>query len=306
MNNVVEALRELHRAVVDESEIDELGHLSVPFYEIRARQAGTFLLEGLGYEPDDAEEVVITDAFRRNLNEQFLGAELVVNGGVIAVSEQNITLYHELVNAETGELSAVFVHELTCRNKANQQQVGFSERLMQAAGAAVVPWPAHGKGRTIDMKVKPSSITLQQVREKRLEYRQPIIVEQEHCNENGFVLPESLNHLPYHGDSVTEESSDWIVETNDGRRLGMADLEARNVSMGSARVGDELQVFSAEVAIANKTYYRYHWIFNLTTESLVGVSSVVIVMLDLEVRRAAEIPDELREKLEARFHPSLM
>ena len=91
---MTEKLTDLVQSRVDASEIDELGHLSVPFYEQRAVSACHELAQSHGLDIDafrsQGVEFTLVDAYLRNLREQFLGAPLLVRGGILAVTDQPV------------------------------------------------------------------------------------------------------------------------------------------------------------------------------------------------------------------------
>lgn len=302
-------LRDLHTSRVSEAEIDELGHLSAPFYDERALQ-GSYALAGACGLPEAIDskgglDLALVDGFRRNYREQFLGATLVVRGGVFDVDSDRFRFYHELVNADSNELSAAFVHELQIQSTASRAVLPIPEEVIAKARDRRVGWPEHGRGRTLDLDRKPVGLTLGQAREKDLAFNEPQTITADECDAHGFVTMRRFQHLPYIGESNTDSSSQWIVESEDGRRLGMADLETRNIVLSLPRAGDRVQACSAVVALADKTFCRYYWIFDLQLEKLLGVVAIVIAMLDLEQRRAASIPPTYRATLERHFHPDL-
>jgi acyl-CoA thioesterase FadM len=60
------------------------------------------------------------------------------------------------------------------------------------------------------------------------------------------------------------------------------------------------------VSIDRKTYIRYFWIFDPGSQRLLSVLAAAVVMLDLEARRATEIPLSFRQDLEEQHHPELV
>ena len=134
---------------------------------------------------------------------------------------------------------------------------------------------------------------------------QPRQVEAEECDETGLYLAGRFLHLPYSGERVEDPAALWVLETSDGHTLGMADLESRQLLFNLPRVGERVQSFRAEVEIGRKTFYRNHWVYSLDTGQLISIASLVSVALDLDARRAVEIPPEMRAALDARHHPDL-
>lgn len=302
-------LETLHESRVEESEIDELGHLSVPFYEQRALMASHELLIRHGLEPpslhDHRVELTLVDAFSRNYREQFLGAPLVVQGGVLDVEDGRIRLYQQIVNTEHDELSAVFVHSFMLQAADTRDQVPFNAALIEHLAGACIEWPEHGRPRTLDVSQPPFQLDLEQARGRNLASREPRSIQPDECNAEGFLDPSRFQHLPYSGASSEDPTLQWVFETPDGIRIGLADLESRNTLLALPQEGDRIQAFSAEVEIARKTIRRSYWLFDLDSKALLTTGSIVMACLDLDARRAVEISGELRTMFEGRYHPDL-
>ncbi len=301
-------LTHLHEAPVDASEIDELGHLSVPFYEQRAIAACHKLaqLHGLDIAAWRSRgiEFTLVDAYLRNLREQFLGAPLLMRGGVLAVSETRLQCYQELVNTETDELSATFVYTFELQRHASRELVPLPEETVQSASDAIIAWPEHGRPRSIDLQHAPAEPELATLQQLDLALTHPREVEAEECDETGSYLADKFLHLPYSGERVDDPAALWVFETEDGHTLGMADLESRQLLLHLPRVGERIQSFRAEVEIGRKTFYRNHWVYSLDSGRLISIASLVSVALDLDARRAVEIPPDMRAALEKRYHPN--
>ncbi len=294
---------------VEEDEIDELGHLSVPFYEARALTASHKLLTRCGFATDalmdQGVELTLVDAFSRNLREQFLGAPLSVQGGVLEAEDDQVRLYQQIVNTERDELSAVYVQTFELQAMATRESVAFDTSLLGQLIDARIDWPERGQPRSLDLSRPPFQLSLGEARRRDLASRPPRKIELDECNEEGFLESSRFQHLPYSGAGSEDPTLQWVFETPDGTRVGLADLETRNTLLSLPREGDRIQVFSAEVALERKTLRRSHWVFNLDTEALLSSGSIVMACLDLDARRALEISGELREMFERRFHPDL-
>lgn len=303
-------MQTLHRAPVAEDEIDELGHFSAPYYDRRAYLASAVVVAELGLDADALEtqqlELVIVDAYRRNYVEQFKGADLAVTGGIISATHSELLLYHELHNVDSGDLSATFVHELVLRDQATGHDSSWRAHLVSAAKARLVSWPDRGKGRSLDITQKPPQPDLAQLRGMGLAFSKPRIITPDECGAGGQLKLEIYQDLPYTSEKLEGESVSWVVEAADGTRLGQADLETRFIYYGVPRAGDEIQIFSSVVSIERKTYCRYFWTFDLRSQRLLVVLAAVVVMLDLEARRATEIPPALRQNLGVHHHPELV
>jgi acyl-CoA thioesterase FadM len=299
----------LHESIVEQSEIDELGHLSVPFYEQRALTASHELLSRSGLDTgmlaDRRLELTLVDTFSRNLREQFLGASLVVQGGVLDAEGDEVRLYQQIVNTQTDELAAVYVQKFALQSTESRQTLPFDAAVLDQLSKARIDWPEHGQPRSLDLSRPPFQLSLEEARRRDLASRPPRQIELDECNKEGFLESGRFQHLPYSGAGSEDPTLQWVFETSDGTRVGLADLETRNTLLSLPRTGDRIQVYSAEVGIARKTLRRSYWVFNLDSEELLSTGSVVMACLDLDARRALEIAGPLLEMFERRYHPDL-
>jgi acyl-CoA thioester hydrolase len=90
---------------------------------------------------------------------------------------------------------------------------------------------------------------------------------------------------------------------DDGHRLGWASLETRMVRVGSARAGDVLASIGAEIGLYPKVRHSRRWLFNRRTGQLVSLNDNVSIALDLDARRAIDIPASVRRQIEASYAP---
>ncbi len=302
-------LTDLIAAPVAADEIDELGHLSVPFYERRAIDACHKLADSHGLNIADCRsrgiEFTLVDAYLRNLREQFLGAPLLVRGGVLSVSEHRLRCYQELINTDNGDLSAAFVYDFELQSSTSREPLPLPEHVVHSAAAELISLPPHGAPRSIDLAIMPAIPELNRLQRLNLALTQPHSIETEECDETGLYRAEQFLHLPYRGERVEDPVAQWVFETSDGKKLGMADLESRQLLFNLPRVNEQIQTFRAEVEIASKTFFGNHWVYSLDSGRLLSIASLVSVALDLDARRAVEIPAEMRAALQARCYQEL-
>ena len=307
------ALIELLKNRVLPEEIDELGHLSVPFYEARAQAAGRRLAQRLGCDvpayADQGVELTLIGAYLRNVQEQFVDAPIVVRGGVLQASSTRLRFYQELINADSGDLSAAFVQAFELRrieSGAFGNAVNFDDEVLRRANDSRIQIPEHGRPRSIDLERAPHELTLAQVTSRGLGRMGPRKITVEECDAAGFYQRERFTSLPYEGFAEDEFAMAWVFDAADGRRLGIADLESRNTLFSLPRVDHEIGVYGANVAIGAKVFQRAHWVFNLTTDELISVAATVSIPLDLQARRSCPIPPEMLSQLESEYHPDLV
>src|SRR5579863_2018882 len=105
-------MRLFDRSEIQPSEIDGLGHMNVRFYMERAQRANETLMAEFGLGPDAigrGARLVQRDSYSRYHREQFQGATLAVNGGVLKVEPEALTCFYEVTNPAKGEIAATFI-----------------------------------------------------------------------------------------------------------------------------------------------------------------------------------------------------
>ena len=292
----------LHEDTVTDDEIDGNGHLNVRFYAARAERATQTLAASLGLDAASCERsgvlLLVTDAFTRYHREQLAGARLAVKGGVIEAAADRLLLYHELSNAESRELSAAFVHEI----RLFERQSGAFRSLPESVSSAldVVPWPDHGRPRTLDLDLRPKTLSLAEARWRGLGLRQDRTIADDECDSDGLLLPARQADLFW-------RRGGWGGPFRHRKPgFGWVTLESRSTLVRLPREGTRIQSFGAEVDIARKTSHRRHWVFDADRGDVVAISSMINLGFDLVARRSMEIPLDVRHALEADHHPDLI
>jgi len=300
----------LHEAVVGEEEIDELGHMNVRYYLVKALAGTQAIAERIGLSPQTcaAEGVVLElrDAYTRHRAEQMHGARLELRGGVLDVRSGGVRLYHELVNPERGELAASFVQELVLRDLVTRTERPLAENVADRAHAARIDWPEHGRPRSIDLETEPPAVPLSLLRERDLSMREARAVRADECDAAGHYIASNYQELFWGGRPIERGKSDsWLIDLEGGGKMGWATLESRGILHALPSVGTRIQSFGAEVALGSKTSFRHHWVFDVERDVLLATSTIVNLAFDIGARRAIEMPDAVRNGLETRYHPDL-
>lgn len=297
-----------NRVLADE--IDELGHLSVPYYESRALLASRRLVQELGCDLEAlagrGAQFTLIDAYLRNLAEQFLDAPLLVRGGVLDAGSDRVSIYQELVNPERDVLAATFIYRFGLRSPDLSQRIAFDPRFTARAQTAAVELPEHGAPRSLDIERSLKGLTLDEAMGLSLPSTRPRLIDTQECDDTGLFERGRFQSLPYIGLTPDDQTMDWVFEADNGARLGIADLESRNVLHTLPRAGDEVQTFSANVVMGPKVFQRAHWVFNRSRDELISTAQTVALPLDLEARKSVNMPPEMRARMEQQFHPQLL
>ena len=90
----------------------------------------------------------------------------------------------------------------------------------------------------------------------------------------------------------------------DGRLLGWAMMESRQILLRLPRAGDQVESFQATTQLLDKVHSNTRWIFTSTGE-LCAVMQTVALAFDIAARRPISIPAANREEMLASYHPDL-
>lgn len=304
----------LDRAPVGADEIDTLGHMNVRCYQQRMERANARLLADLGLEPaaleDAGQRLVRFETFTRYLHEQFAGAEIEVHGGVLDAAADYIQLFYELRNAAKGQSAATFIIKVGVQTQAERAERTLPGAVVARAQADTIALPDYGAPRTLDLDPPRLDLTLEAIEGRVADQREinmmggrfKRVVEADECDAHGFL--EEGEHLMFPSRRMEERRASGkpfgppTFTTDDGRRFGWAWMETRIVDVRRPRAGDVLRSTEADLGLGRKTRHARRWVFNLTRGELAGMEDTVAIALDLDARRAMEIPDALRARLE--------
>ncbi len=298
----------LHKTEVTPDQIDHLGHMNVRYYGAHARTGADGLLASIGLTSDAHRVVVGRDVYVRHHREQLVGAALEVRGGVLDASGDRVRLYEELVNPAADQVAATFVLSFELADPARQERITIAEGIVEAAQEATVPFPEHGRPRSISLDEDPTARppSLEIVRERGLAIRQVrLIGDDVEADDDGFVSSTVVGELMWGGDPVPGAEFRPLEPLPDGHEMGFATMESRASWARPARRGDRVQSFGAELDIQAKTMLSRHWLFDIDRAELIAVFSVLNLAFDTTARRAVAIPDAVRGRIGRRLHPDL-
>lgn len=307
----------LQESVVDESEIDSLGHMNVRFYVARAANAHFKLLEQLGVRAGAGQALRRTDTYNRFLKEQFAGANLGVFGGLVNIEgSTGISGYYEIKNLDQGDIAACFVITSNLVDVETEAFLEVTAMDQQKAAGFYVEVPDHGRPRTLNL-LPPRQVSMeeiaalipQQSKPHSINGRREGIILEEDCDRDGRlkeeVDPMFVMFRPQPGEEL-KNMGPPVQRDEHGRRYSFAMMEIRSVNWHRPGLGQTIQSFSADVAWGEKWRHTRRWIFAKETGVLLGISDHAAVCMDLDARRAIEIPSEVRQEIEATSLPGYL
>ena len=269
-----------HTSTVTEDQIDHLGHMNVRWYFANARAATRQVLASLGHP--DVATADLYDMYTRHHREQMLGNRLEVRSGIVGVDGTSIRMYHELANADTGDLAATFVFRVRSATPVD---------ATPADAVEVVEIPEHGAPRSIDVDAEPATPSLERLRELGLEMRRERTIGPEDT-EGADTVPAHLVPMLLWGGTALDGDEVELVRTGpDGTRLGWVTMETRIVTHRLPEIGTRIQSFTATTAMGDKVNQRSMWAHDLDRGDLLVSFELVSLMFDLDARRARSIPE---------------
>lgn len=298
---------EVARSSVQTWECDQMGHMNVQFYMAKADEGLAALSAAIGLSPraqrSDYALLVPREHHVRFHRELRPGAPFVVTAGVLTAKPEGIILYQEMTNAVGGAVAATFVTRTEWSDAEIRGGLPLPVAAIAKSAPLMIELPAHGAPRGLDMAPARPSPNLEEAEAMNLITTFRGAVLREHCDSQGYM---QMRH--YMG-RVSDGIPNLIAQTSghdrSSGRTGGAALEYRFVYRRPAREGDLLVLKSGLKSVSSKTYVWCHWLFDAETGDAIATAEAVAVAMDLEARKAIEIPAEMRTRLESLVVPGL-
>jgi acyl-CoA thioester hydrolase len=294
------ALVPCYRGCVNAWECDENDHLNVRFYLAKANQGLPFALEAIGLsqpvlQRNDARPR-IRSQHARFLKESRPATPLTVETGLATEEDRRLTLYSEIRHSLTNDVLATVLTELELAGPD-----GAPGLISPARDAPRCTVPEHGAPRGITAG---------------LEHLKPAY---EAIGEMGFVeigrgavapsecdLAGEMEHYQYVGrmsDSVVNLLAHFQTEEELARRTvgieGGALVELRIAFHAPLRTGSLFTIRSGIAAAGRKTQHFVHLFFDESSRACVATAQGVAVAMDLKTRKAIDLPEARRRRIEA-------
>ena len=145
MSNLVETAR----GTLHEWQRDHMGHINVRAYMEKFEEACWQLYAMLGLTPSvlrrgDVHLAAVQQniAYRKEL---YPGDTIVVRTGIVEIREKVLRFVHELVNTETGEVSATCEFTVVCLDPQARKSRAFPEQVRERCRALLVQ---HEEGKS--------------------------------------------------------------------------------------------------------------------------------------------------------------
>lgn len=262
---------ETYRGTVFRWEVDSNDHFTVAYYMARFADAATVLLHGLGVAPSPTR-----DCFIHYSRELRVGDIMHIVSGVIEVEADGLRLGHKMLESTEGALCTTVEHRLA---------VTLTPEQRRAAEARRVAWdgperPLHPRPRSLDGfrdtardAVKPTEV------------------------EGGARL--ALSAAVHRFSAANAHATAGFGLTPGYMRdknRGFSTFEFQLAFEAGVRAGDPLRVQSALTHVGNSSMRILHVMTNERSGERVAALEQSGVHLDLDARRPAPMPADMRER----------
>ena len=296
---------EVWRGGVNTWECDEMGHMNVRFYVVRALEGLVGLSAALGmpraFSATAGATLLIRDQHIRFLREALAGAALHMRGWVAEIGETEARLVQVLYHA-SGEPAASFQTVVRHVTPGEGRAFAWSDETPARAEALTAPIPDFAAARSIDLAPIASQASLARADALGLVHLTSGAVLARDCDGFGRMNAEQFIGRVSDGiPGLAGRTRKAIVEAmpDQPKRVGGAVLEYRLVHLDWPRAGDRIEIRSGLVGVDHRTQRMIHWMLDPESGRVWGVSEAVAVTLDLDQRKIVPVSPEAQAVLNA-------
>lgn len=303
---------EIWRGGVNTWDCDEMGHMNVRHYVVRAMEGLIGLAAELGlphaFSPYANATLLVKEHHIRFLREAHAGAPLHMLGGVIEMGDSEARLLQLLVHSGTGELAATF-QTTVVHATPREGEVFPWPRVARERGAALkVEVPEKARARSLDLSPFEPTASLARADELGLTRIGLGGLLPSDCDVYGRMRAEQFIGRVSDGiGAFIHPFRDVVVAHADDKpaRTGGAVLEYRIAYLAWPGAGDRLEIRSGLVGTDARTMRVAHWLVDPASGRPWGTSEAVAITFDLDARKVVPVSDAARAALSAHEVPEL-
>lgn len=297
---------EIWRGGVNTWDCDEMGHMNVRHYIVRAMEGLVGLAAELGlphaFTPYANATLLVKENHVRFLREAHAGATLHMLGGVIEITDTEARLLQLLVHSASGELAATFQTTVVHATPREGEVFPWPKITRQRAAGLMVEVPEKARARSIDLS--PFTPTAGLARAETLGMKRIGLgaLSPTECDVFGRMRTEQFIGRVSDGiGSFIGPFRDAIVEHADHKptRFGGAVLEYRLAYLAWPQAGDRVELRSGLIGSDPRTMRMVHWMVDPATGAPWATSEAVAITFDLDARKAVPITPAAQAALKA-------
>ncbi len=295
---------EIWRGGVNTWDCDEMGHMNVRHYVVRAQEGLIGLAAELGlpgaFSPHANATLLVKEHHIRFLREAHAGAPLTMLGGVIEMGETEARLLQLLIHPATGELAATFQTTVVHATPREGQPFPWPRIARERAEALMVEVPEKARARSLGLTPFTPTASLARADALRLSRIGLGGLLPTDCDVYGRMRAEQFIGRVSDGiGAFIHPFRDLVVEHAEHKpqRMGGAVLEYRIAYLAWPRIGDRIDIRSGLVGTDARTMRVVHWMLDPTTGEPWGTSEAVAITFDLDARKVVPVSDAARAAL---------
>ncbi|HWI27285.1 MAG TPA: thioesterase family protein [Stellaceae bacterium] len=278
-------LAETYRSVVAAWECDVMGHLTIAYYFDRFTDAAFALIERAAPQLPPAAAWRTSDVLVRYQKELRAGDGIVARSGVIGASGEGLTIGHEFSDPGSGEVTTLVEHMLAPR----ELPYGGRDEQRRALARSVTAWNSPGFEPVPEPSAGARAIDSGRDRVKSAE-----VDERGELSLAGYV--HRFAHACLHVCAAFGMTPGYMREN----RRGFSTFETRlHLLAPPPGAGDGLVLASRLIAAGNSSLRMVHEMQLAKSGEPLARFHQSGVHFDLEARRSAPLPPELRSRAQA-------
>lgn len=297
---------EIWRGGVNTWDCDEMGHMNVRHYVVRAQEGLVGMAAELGlpqaFTPHANATLLVKEHHIRFLREAHAGAPLTMLGGVIEMGETDAKILQLLVHPASGELAATFQTTVVHATPRDGQPFPWPRIARERAEALKVEVPEKARARSLDLSPFTPTASLARARDLDLTRIGLGGLLPSDCDVFGRMSAEQFIGRVSDGiGAFIHPFRDLVVEHAEQRpaRTGGAVLEYRIAYLAWPRAGDRVEIRSGLIGTDARTMRVAHWMLDPATGEPWGTSEAVAITFDLDARKVVAVSDAARKALAA-------
>lgn len=269
------------RSIVQRWEIDNTDHFTVAYYFARLGDAAYAVLDALGLAPT---ALLTTDVYVRYQRELRVGDIFDIQSGVIDVAADSLLVGHKIFDSGDGALTTTVEHRL---------RGALSPEARQKAEALRVSWD----GPKREMRPQPRGLEgfTDSVRDTIRPWEIDVT--------GGSALSNYVHRFAAANGHSTVAFGLTPAFYREQRR-GYSTFEFQLAFDGLLKAGDHVVVKSAPLHVGNTSLRLFHQMLDARTGRRVAALDQLGVLLDLDARRPAPMPDWMKERAKALVAPT--
>ncbi len=295
---------EIWRGGVNTWECDEMGHMNVRFYVVKAVEGLTALAAMIGmpdaFRSEATSTLLVGEQHIRFLKEAHAGAALHMVGGVVEMGDSQARLLQLLIHSNSGEIAASFQTVVTHATTRDGAAFPWSDRTRQLAAALTMAVPEEAQARSVALDPVQTIASLAKADELGLLRIGLGAFSPQDCDVFGRMRPELFIGRVSDGIGGLVGPLRAIVAgqaPSKPARTGGAVLEYRLLQLAWPRAGERFELRSGLVGADSRTMRLVHWMLDPETGKVWGTSEAVAITFDLDARKVVPIEDAAREEM---------